>query len=109
MDFGNKYWEISNLCNSYFNYRKNGGTKTFLEWYFTDDNSRIIKKIYFIENFSSYITLSELNTLASMYAEDRIINEEIAFHSWFEKNIFLLDRKNKINKIKSNIKKDNTL
>lgn len=29
MDFGNKYREISNLCNSYFNYRKNGGTKTF--------------------------------------------------------------------------------
>lgn len=48
--------------------------------HFTDDNSRIIKKIYFIENISSYITLSELNTLSSMYAEDRIINEEIAFH-----------------------------
>lgn len=75
MDFGNKYREISNLCNSYFNYRKMVEQK-----HFTDDNSRIIKKIYFIENILSYITLSELNTLASMYAEDRIINEEIAFH-----------------------------
>ena len=98
------YWDVQNLCISYANYKNNGGKKSFLTWYFPDDNSRVIKKIYFKEWFSPYMSLNELNNLANLYAEEYIKNKDIWFSGWYDNIRELLERKNKIEKIKNGYK-----
>lgn len=100
------YWDIREICQNYSKHKNSGGTKTFIDWYFPNDDSRVIKKIYFKEKYAMFISLYELSYLANLFADTRK-EKDVWFSDWFDEIKPLLERKFKIDKIRNGYKTEN--
>lgn len=94
------YWEINNICDRYAKYCKKNGDISFSNYYFSNPESKVIKKIYFKERFQKFISFDELSYIAKNYAEYVKNSVEIVyFNNWYDKNKLSIDRYMKIKKI----------
>lgn len=104
-----EYWEIKQLLDKYYLYViKNEVYVIFENWYIGSGEDKIIKKIYFKEYFSKYITFREFNLMSIDYVDCRINSQKsFNYDEWYDEWIFKLDRGLKINKLLNECKRKN--
>ena len=99
-------WEVERICRDYAHYRLDGGIKTFTNWYFPNEGTDVIKKIYFKDTFKDVITILEFDKLTEMYTDECLLSGNVVwFTGWFDDIEPLIIRGEKIKKIRSGYNK----